>query len=168
MDPPVKDEEIDVLRADIEAVLEDVAVAVADWEPMRARLAHCITQLEQSRLSGVKGEERKDAIEFLKWLWDNRFAFLGVRHFSYAKENGSVRFEHDLDQDLGILRDPDRRVLNTTFQENGELSPSVAAFLDSSEPINCCESQRQVAGSSPRLHGLCGRQILFDRRATDR
>ena len=135
MDPPVQDEEIEALHAEFVAVLDDVAIAVADWEPMRARLAHCITQLEKSQITGVKGDERRDAVEFLKWLWDNRFAFLGVRHFSYSNENGDIRFEHDLDQDLGILRDPDRRVLNTTFQESGELSPPVAAFLDSSEPI---------------------------------
>ena len=135
MDPPVNDGEIDDLQVEIQAVLGDVALAVADWEPMRAKLAACITQLEKSQISGVKGDERRDAIEFLKWLWDNRFAFLGARYFSYSNDNGDIRFEHDYDQDLGILRDPDRRVLNATFQESGELSPAVAAFLDSSEPI---------------------------------
>ncbi len=135
MDPPVGDGELDVLYAELEAVLDDVAIAVADWEPMRARLAACITQLEKSQMAGVRGEERRDAVEFLKWLWDNRFAFLGVRQFSYSKSDDAIQFEHDPEHDLGILRDPNRRVLNATYQQSGELSPAVVAFLDSSEPI---------------------------------
>ena len=135
MDPPVIECETDALRKEIELVLDDVAIAVADWEPMRARLGACIAQLETSRLSGVKGEEQKEAIEFLKWLWDNRFAFLGVRRYSYAKKDGNILFEHQPEFDLGILKDPDRRILKSTFQDNGDLSPAVAAFLDSSEPI---------------------------------
>ena len=135
MDPPLKEGELEALHDDIEAVLDDVAIAVADWEPMRARLASCIAQLEKSRLAGLKGEERRDAIEFLKWLWDNRFAFLGVRQFNYEERDGQIHFEHDTENDLGILRDPERRVLKSTYQPSGELSPAVAGFLESSEPI---------------------------------
>ncbi len=135
MDPPVSDGEIEALQAEIETVLADVNVAVADWEPMRARLGACIAQLEKSRIEGVRHEEQKEAIEFLKWLWDNRFAFLGVRRFSCVRKDGKVEFTHQPDLDLGILRDPERRILNSTYQPDGKLSPAVAAFLDSNEPL---------------------------------
>ena len=135
MDPPVSDDEINQLRDEIIRVLDDVSLAVADWEPMRARLATCIAQLEQTRLTGVKGDEQKDAIEFLKWLWDNRFAFLGIRHFEYSKNGGEMKFEHVIENDLGILKDPERRILKSTFQPSGDLSPAVEAFLQSGEPI---------------------------------
>ncbi|CAK9042076.1 NAD-specific glutamate dehydrogenase (NAD-GDH) (NAD(+)-dependent glutamate dehydrogenase) [Durusdinium trenchii] len=135
MDPPVSDEEISQLRDEIMLVLDDVGLAVADWEPMRARLASCIAQLERTRLADVNSDEQNDAIEFLKWLWDNRFAFLGVRHFDYSKSNGDMAFEHDGTKDLGILKDPERRILKSTFQASGDLSPAVEAFLKSGEPI---------------------------------
>lgn len=135
MDPPVSDDEISQLRDEIVLVLDDVALAVADWEPMRARLATCIAQLERTRLVDVNSEEQKDTIEFLKWLWDNRFAFLGVRHFDYSQTNGDMRFEHVSENDLGILKDPNRRILKSTYQASGDLSPAVEAFLQSGEPI---------------------------------
>ena len=135
MDPPVNDGELETLRAEIETVLADVCAAVADWEPMRARLASCIAQLEKFRIEGIRNEEQKEAVEFLKWLWDNRFAFIGVRRFSCSRKDGKMDFKHDPQDDLGIMRDSNRRILRSTYQEDGELSPAVAAFIDSNEPI---------------------------------
>ena len=135
MDPPVDENDIEKLREEIGLVLDDVSIAVSDWEEMRARLAACIAQLERSRLAGVKGEEQQQAIEFLKWLWDNRFAFLGVRRFNYSQSGDDIHFEHDVAHDLGIMKDPERRILKSTFQASGELSPAVSSFLQSDEPI---------------------------------
>ena len=135
MDPPVHDSEVETLRQSIEVVLADVALAVADWEPMRSRLAASIAQLEKTRLPGLDVEEQKEAIDFLKWLWDNRFAFLGIRRFNCSHNNGELKFEHDPSGDLGILKDSDRRILKSTFQTSGDLSLAVEAFLKSNEPV---------------------------------
>ena len=135
MDPPVDSAETTKLADEIGHVLDDVNAAVSDWEPMRARLGSCIAQLENTRPIGVNLDEHLEAIALLKWLWDNRFAFLGVRRFSYSKNGDDVVFEHDPTHDLGILRDHDRRVLRSTFDEHGALSPAVSSFLESKEPI---------------------------------
>jgi len=135
MDPPIDDAEISRLEDELQRVLADVAAAVADWEQMRARLGACIAQLERARPDGVAREEQREAVEFLKWLWDNRFAFLGVRHYRYGKEGGKVLFEHDPSADLGILRDASRRILKMTYTEAGHLSPAVEEFMASGEPI---------------------------------
>lgn len=140
MEPPVSESEVDALRKEIDTVLEDVAIAVADWEAMRARLATCIAQLERSRLPGVKVDEQREAVQFLKWLWDNRFAFLGVRRFNYVEEKGVPNLIPDQNKDLGILTAPGRSVLKSTFQPDGKLTPAVAAFLDSKEPIIIAKS----------------------------
>ncbi len=134
MDPPVSDTDIDRLTDDLKRVLDDVAAAVGDWEPMRARLGACISQLEKTRLTGVAREDQREAIDFLKWLWDNRFAFLGVRAFAYS-DDGEVRFEADEGKDLGIFRRADRKVLRSTFTPSGALAPAVQEFLTSNEPI---------------------------------
>ncbi|MEE2692952.1 MAG: NAD-glutamate dehydrogenase [Pseudomonadota bacterium] len=135
MDPPIDDAEIARLEEDLRRVLDDVAAAVDDWEQMRARLGVCIAQLERARPEGVAREEQREAVEFLKWLWDNRFAFLGVRHYRYAKEGEKVVFEHDPSADLGILKDASRRILKMTYTEAGHLSPAVEEFMASGEPI---------------------------------
>ncbi|MBL4620649.1 MAG: NAD-glutamate dehydrogenase [Marinicaulis sp.] len=135
MDPPVSEGELDNLRNEITLVLNEVDLAVADWEPMRARLEASIKQLQKAKLSDLKKIEKQEAINFLKWVLDNRFAFLGVRKYEYNDEDGNLQFEHNLEQDLGILKNPERRILKSTYQASGDLSPAVEAFLESSEPI---------------------------------
>ncbi|GJL91915.1 NAD-glutamate dehydrogenase [Hyphococcus sp.] len=140
MDPPVIENELEALQKEIEAVMRDVTIAVDDWEDMRARLGACIAQLERSRLPGVKADEQREAVQFLKWLWDNRFAFLGARHFNFVGEGSDLQLVVDKDKDLGILSAPGRDVLKSTFQPDGKLTPAVAAFFDSSEPIIIAKS----------------------------
>ncbi|MBY0420843.1 MAG: NAD-glutamate dehydrogenase, partial [Parvularculaceae bacterium] len=135
MDPPVDDAEIPKLAAELDRVLNDIAVSVADWEAMRARLGACIAQLERARPDGVARDDLREATEFLKWLWDNRFVFLGVRRYAYSANGDGPAFEHLPELDLGILRDRDRRILKQTHSVDGHLSPSVEAFLRSGEPI---------------------------------
>jgi len=135
MDPPIDDEEIELLHKELTEVLKDVHGAVEDWEPMRARLGSCIAQLERARPNHVNRDDLREAVKFLKWLWDNRFAFLGVRRYSYHKSESTSEFHHNPDDDLGILRDQSRRILKSTFTQDGTLSPAVADFMDSNEPI---------------------------------
>ncbi|MEL7487642.1 MAG: NAD-glutamate dehydrogenase, partial [Pseudomonadota bacterium] len=135
MDPAIDASEVEALKESIDRVLEDVSLAVADWEPMRARLGACIAQLEMARATGVDRADQREAVDFLKWLWDNRFAFLGVRRYDYRKENGRIEFARDPSVDLGILKDPTRRVLKSTYSEHGDLSPAVEDFMQSGEPI---------------------------------
>jgi len=135
MDPAIDDAELAALEDTITKVLDDVAIAVEDWEPMRARLGACIAQLERATPTGVDREDQREAVDFLKWLWDNRFAFLGVRHYEYSNKDGKLEFQRDPENDLGILRDEARRVLKSTYSEAGHLSPAVEDFMQSGEPI---------------------------------
>ncbi len=135
MDPPVEDAEIAELEADIRAVLADVALAVTDYEPMRARMKAALEQLARAHPKGVDDETLTESVEFLKKLWENKFTFLGVRRYGFSAKGGKKSFERDAHGDLGILKDSARRVLKTTFSGEGELSPSVAAFMASNEPL---------------------------------
>ncbi|WP_411820928.1 NAD-glutamate dehydrogenase [Hyphococcus formosus] len=140
MDPPVLDNEVEALKDELDTVLADVSIAVQDWEAMRARLGACIAQLERSRLAGVKAEDQRESVQFLKWLWDNRFAFLGARRFNFVGDGDELQLELDREKDLGILSSPGREVLKSTFQPDGKLSPAVAAFFASNEPIIVAKS----------------------------
>ena len=135
MDPPVNEGEFENLKEEIERVLKDVNIAVEDWEPMRARLSSCIAQLERARPAGVDREDLRESIEFLKWLWDNRFAFLGVRRYRYSDENGENNFVREQSADLGIAKDPEKRILKSTYLDDGTPSPAVLHFMKSGEPV---------------------------------
>ncbi|MFZ5616743.1 MAG: NAD-glutamate dehydrogenase [Pseudomonadota bacterium] len=135
MDPPVEDGEIAMLEADIKGVLADVAIAVADFEAMRARMKEATDQLERAKPKGVDKETLAESVEFLKKLWESKFTFLGVRRYDFATKGGRKTFTRDEHADLGILKDSARRILKTTFSDEGELSPSVAAFMASNEPL---------------------------------
>jgi glutamate dehydrogenase len=135
MDPPVEESEPSRIEAEICAVLADVAGAVADYEPMRARMKAAFEQLERVRPKSVDGETLNESVAFLKKLWENKFTFLGARRYRFVSKGGKRSFERDEGADLGILKGGARRVLKTTFSDEGELSPSVAAFMSSSEPL---------------------------------
>ena len=135
MDPPVNDDEVSALRDELEAVLNDVAAAVRDWEPMRARLASTIAHLERSRIPDVKIDEHREAIEFLKWLWDNQFAFVGYRRFECEIDGENVDITHSGDEDLGILRDQDRRIIGDSSLDTDGTPQAVKSFLCSNEPL---------------------------------
>ncbi|MEM9014234.1 MAG: NAD-glutamate dehydrogenase [Pseudomonadota bacterium] len=135
MEPAASDAELSELESEITLVLNDVSAAVDDWEAMRARLGTCIAQLERSRPKGVDPDEHRESIELLKWLWDNRFAFLGARQYEFAPSDDSIEFRRNPDGDLGIMRDQSRRILKSTFSESGDLSPAVRAFMESDETV---------------------------------
>ncbi|MEO1309589.1 MAG: NAD-glutamate dehydrogenase [Pseudomonadota bacterium] len=135
MDPTAEPGEAEEIEREIRLVLADVRAAVDDWEDMRARLASAIAQLERARLEGVSREKRRDSVEFLKWMWDNKFAFLGVRRFDYKAGPEGVSFTHATKFDRGLLRDAERRILGGTFRPDGSLAPEVEAFLNSEETV---------------------------------
>ncbi|MEM1103116.1 MAG: NAD-glutamate dehydrogenase [Pseudomonadota bacterium] len=145
MDPSADAGEPERIEAEIRETLQDVGDAVEDWEAMRARLAASIAALERLRPTGANREEMREAVAFLKWLWDNRFAFLGVRRFVYetSPPNGPDRFVPDRSGDLGILRDADRRVVRASYTADGAPSPAVQDFLQSAEPIIIAKANAQ-------------------------
>jgi len=135
MDPPVDDAEIERLETELRNVLADVALAVGDFNAMAERMKSATDQLKRVKLKGGDAEMYAESIEFLEKLAKAKFTFLGARRYAYASKNGRAKFERDETADLGILKDGARRVLKTTFSDEGELSAPVAAFMESSDPI---------------------------------
>jgi glutamate dehydrogenase len=78
------------LEAGLAESLAQVAVAVADWQPM---VAHALASA-RSLAAGAPGPgddtpdpsatERRDAVELLTWLAHGHFVFLGYREYSVA------------------------------------------------------------------------------------
>ncbi|NJD31026.1 MAG: NAD-glutamate dehydrogenase [Gammaproteobacteria bacterium] len=90
------------VRARIVTVLEDVALAVRDWQAMAAKavsLAHGVA-------AGVPGLSRAECLEasaFLAWLAENHFTFLGYREYRLVRGASADRLEPVAGSGLGLL-----------------------------------------------------------------
>ncbi|MBV8938557.1 MAG: NAD-glutamate dehydrogenase [Alphaproteobacteria bacterium] len=60
------------LQAELEQVLNHVRAAVFAWKPVLAKVEEA-----EADLAPVKGEEAEEARQFLRWLKDRNFVFLG-------------------------------------------------------------------------------------------
>jgi glutamate dehydrogenase len=96
--------ELESIRASIENILREVRLAVQDWRAMRARLKEDTDELETARLP-MPAEEVTEAKEFLRWLDDGNFIFLGHRRYAFNTRDGKDYLEAMPDTGLGILRD---------------------------------------------------------------
>jgi glutamate dehydrogenase len=75
--------DLSALEAGMQSVLADVRATVEDWPAMRAKLHEVIAEIET--VTGVSDRERREAIEFLKWLPENNFTFVGYSNYDLSK-----------------------------------------------------------------------------------
>jgi glutamate dehydrogenase len=87
------------LTQTLAAVLTDVRAAVGDWQPMRQVLRQVVTELSARPLPPVSPVELAEVQDFLRWLDDDNFTFLGHREYAF---DDAAKPEHE---PLGILRD---------------------------------------------------------------
>jgi glutamate dehydrogenase len=121
----------------VTATLGDVRVSVEDWSDMRAQMDEAIAHLEQAT-THASPEELDESLDFLRWLRDDHFAFLGCRIYDFnVGEDGSMLDRHPRvrsDSGRGVLRDPDRHVLRKG-SEPAVLTPAIETFLREPTPI---------------------------------
>jgi glutamate dehydrogenase len=103
VDPEFSDEDISRIASRIHMVLDDVKAAVSDWKTMQATaltLADAVTVTPSPTL-----HEQLEASEFLRWLADNHFTFLGYREYDLICEDGADFLRPRPATGLGILRE---------------------------------------------------------------
>lgn len=113
------------LSAGLARVYVDVGLAVGDWAAMRGRITEVI-QSYRANPPPLPEDEVAEALNFLEWIAGDNFTLLGVRAYRFA--GGDTAADPVDSSGLGILRDPDVRVL----RKNRELvvvTPEIRAFL---------------------------------------
>ena len=111
----------------IESVLRDVRSAVEDWTVMRERCRDIIAELE-TRPPVLPVAEIAEGLEFLRWMDDDHFTYLGYREFSFHGKGGSAVTKINKSRGLGVLRDPEVRVFDG-LRNLGKLPPDVREFV---------------------------------------
>ncbi len=112
------------LVGDIERVLGDVRVAVADWRPMQQKVLDIVAEIEQ-RPPPFEKDVTAIGCEFLRWLAVNHFTFLGYRRHVLLVVDGGDALKIVPGTSLGILREGTGKEVATSF---AALPPEVRAY----------------------------------------
>lgn len=91
------------LSAELESVMEDVSLAVTDWQPTKARLEQVIAELS-SYAGQASAAQQQEANEFLQWLVRDNFTLLGYRQYKIVPVSGDHRIEAVAESALGLMR----------------------------------------------------------------
>ncbi|MGN6550133.1 MAG: NAD-glutamate dehydrogenase [Pararhizobium sp.] len=112
----------------LHAVLKQVHAAVSDWKAMLEALDSAVEEIK-AHAPGRRASDRAEAAAFLDWLRDDNFTFLGMRDYTYTSDGGKGRVEREAGSGLGILADPDVRVLRRG-KDHLTTTPEILAFLE--------------------------------------
>ena len=107
----------------------DVRAAVADWQAMRERIATAASHYRTDP-PPLPADEVAEAVQFLDWLAEDNFTFLGLRHYRLEDVGGDSQpnFGAIGDSGLGLLRDPSVKVLRRG-RELVTITPEILEFL---------------------------------------
>ncbi|MCU7248068.1 NAD-glutamate dehydrogenase [Pseudomonas koreensis] len=95
--------ELNVLTKELEQVLAEVRVAVADFEPMKAKVQEILTGLDNSAFA-VDADEKNEIKSFLDWMVNNHFTFLGYEEFVVSDQADGGHIEYDQHSFLGLTK----------------------------------------------------------------
>jgi glutamate dehydrogenase len=103
-------------------VLRDVREAVEDWQRMTSQALALAEELRTSPPASVPAKYGEEAAEFLQWLGEGNFTFLGYRTYDLVRDPDPVALVSQPGTGLGLLRSD--RVQSQSFSE---MPPAVRA-----------------------------------------
>ena len=107
IDPVTSGAEQQQLQQQVEAALADVRGAVSDWQAMRERALAIADELPQRQLPLAR-EQVQEASEFMRWIADDNFTFLGYREYEVAQSDGEQILRAVESSGLGVLHKGER------------------------------------------------------------
>ncbi|WP_455481923.1 NAD-glutamate dehydrogenase [Bartonella sp. B35(2025)] len=140
----LNEQQIKKLKEELSLVLEQVNAAVQDWKPMLEEVKKHIHTYQISLSSRYK-QEREKAIEFLNWLIDNNFIFLGMRTYNFIKDQEPTKSFIASGIKLGILTDASIRIIGDARVE--EPPQEILSFMESDNLLIVTK-----ANSRSRIH----------------
>jgi glutamate dehydrogenase len=129
------------LEVELRQVLADVRAAVDDWRPMLAKLTEVKAELSKDAPKQAAAAVPEVA-EFLDWLAENHFTFLGYREYRIGagRKLGADVVEGS---GLGLLHDPGYTFLRDTAGNFAHWSPEMDAFVTDATPLLILKANRR-------------------------
>ncbi|MBI1340688.1 NAD-glutamate dehydrogenase [bacterium] len=137
--PPLEPAQRADLKRRLEIALAEVAEVNADFLSLRDRMRSCAEAIDRLKpRPEIALDDLREYRDFLLWLVDDKFTFLGAREYTFPRTpDGALAEEEpilDIPSGLGILRDPQRRILKRG-DETTLITPRISAFLREPAPI---------------------------------
>lgn len=136
-------EMIDDLSKTLVSILNEVSHCVEDFTTLTAKVDQVSSELGSLACDKPK-KEIKEAQDFLSWLNNEHFTFLGCDEFTIEKEGDKTFIVRDESHDLGIFR---FHKTGTNRSSLEELPEEIQNFVLSTEIVNFFKS-----GSPSRVH----------------
>ncbi|MDP2699023.1 NAD-glutamate dehydrogenase [Thalassospira sp.] len=131
----------------LDDVLTDVSLAVRDWQPMLAKARAVLGQIEKAP-TGISAGDLGETRDFLNWLHDDHFTFLGYREYRFGGEGKKARVDVNADTQLGILSREGTHIFDE-LRQLGSLSPEVQAFVTQPNLLMVTKANKQSTVHRP-------------------
>jgi glutamate dehydrogenase len=135
------------IKAGLERVLADVRLAVRDWRTMHGKIAEVLQELETAP-PPLARDEVDETKEFLRWINDDHFTFLGYREYDFAGEEERATLQIRAGSGLGILRDDSYSVFDG-LRNFARLPPEVRHFVLEPNLLLITKSNRRATVHRP-------------------
>lgn len=104
IDRMIDTERMQTVQDDLKRILADVRATVTDWKPMRSKMIDIISDLE-SEPPPLRQDRIGEAVDFLKWVKENHFVFMGSRTYDLVGKGDELVLKTVKGSGLGILAD---------------------------------------------------------------
>ena len=126
-------EDLERLADNLKSVLNDVRLAVRDWQAMRRECMRFAADFDGPS-AGISADQAAEVSDFLRWLHDDHFTFLGYRRIRF-EQKGQARILHiDQDHSLGVLTKASLTIFDGV-SHGAPVPPQSAAFLDTKDVL---------------------------------
>ena len=128
-----KPEDLERLSDNILSVLDDVRLSVRDWQAMRRESVRFVADFDGPS-PGVTADQAAEVSDFLRWLHDDHYTFLGYRRFRFENKSGKRILHVETEHSLGVLTKPALTIFGGV-SDGAPAPPQSAAFLDSKDVL---------------------------------
>jgi glutamate dehydrogenase len=101
-------EVLEAIQKDLYNVMSDVSTMVNDWALMCKKANEALASLGNSP-TPVEADELKESIDFIRWIVDGHFTFLGLADYKLVENGDEPKFTLIPESALGLLRHDGRR-----------------------------------------------------------
>ncbi|RLA04530.1 MAG: NAD-glutamate dehydrogenase, partial [Gammaproteobacteria bacterium] len=101
-------DKLEQLQNNLQRVLNDVHITVRDWQPMCQKLKEVVAEVEKSPFPKRK-ISLNEALNFLKWIGDDHFTFMGYRYYDIKSVRGDYLLTPEPENSLGLKTVHDKK-----------------------------------------------------------
>ena len=139
----------------LQSVLRDVREAVEDWQRMTSQALTLAEELRTDPPPSVPEKYTEEAAEFLQWLGEGNFTFLGYRMYDLVRDPDPVALVSQPGTGLGLLRSD--RVQSQSFSE---MPPAVRAHASRTQGARADQGELPLDRAPAGAAGLRRSQAL--------